>query len=359
MPSDRPTRMFVLAQPGLAGLVKRELAALPAVSKVTDLGNDGRSDVVLCEVAPGKERSLTRLRTVEDVFVELGRTLRSEGDKPHWIAARLWRPARAARAVQVWRSAAGGAARGGVTYRVVARVLQERAFKRTDLRRAVVSVVGKAERGWRLDDPAKLELWTLEYQRGKLIAGLRLSGAAMRQHGGRDAERSGALRPTVAAAMVSLAGAAAGDGDRSGGVLLDPCCGSGTILAEALAAGWQVEGRDIDGSAVRAARRNLGGSGSIAEGDARALDLPSASVDACVSNLPFGRQYTVQGDPGEWLQQVLGELARVTRPSGRIVLLVPELPRESRPASLRLVDRYPLRLLGAATTIWLLERRPD
>jgi hypothetical protein len=41
------------------------------------------------------------------------------------------------------------------------------------------------------------------------------------------------------------------------------------------------------------------------------------------------------------------------------VLLVPELPRESRPSVLRLVDRYPLRLLGAPTTIWNLERRPD
>lgn len=341
--------MFVLAQPGLAGLVKRELSALPAVSKVTDLGNDGRSDVVLCDVASGKERALTKLRLVEDVFVELGRTLRAEGDKPHWIAQRLWRPARATRAVQVWRSVTS--ARGGVTYRVVARVLQERAFKRTDLRRALGSVVDKAERGWRTADPAKLEIWTLEYQRGKLIAGLRLSGAGMRQHGGREAERSGALRPTVAAAMVSLAGGGGG-----GRVLLDPCCGSGTILAEARAAGWQVEGRDIDGSAIRVARRNVG-SGTIDEGDARSLDLPDASVDACVSNLPFGRQYATQGDPAEWLEEVLAELARVTRPSGRVVLLVPDLPRESRPRALRLVDRFPLRLLGAPTTIWHLERQ--
>ncbi|GAB3434088.1 hypothetical protein GCM10027569_84660 [Flindersiella endophytica] len=351
--------MFVLAQPGLAGLVKRELSSLPAVSKVTDLGNDGRSDVVLCDVVPGQERSLTKLRLVEDVFVELGRTLRAEGDKPHWIASRLWRPARASRATQVWRSVTS--ARGGVTYRVVARVLQERAFKRTDLRRALGSVVDKAERGWRTADPAKLEIWTLEYQRGKLIAGLRLSGSAMRQHGGRESERSGALRPTVAAAMVSLAGPSGGrssGGGRGagGGVLLDPCCGSGTILAEARAAGWQVEGRDIDGSAVRVARRNVG-AGTIAEGDARSLDLPAASVDACVSNLPFGRQYSVQGDSGEWLQEVLDELARVTRPSGRVVLLVPELPRESRPRVLRLVDRFPLRLLGAPTTIWHLERQ--
>ena len=65
----------------------------------------------------------------------------------------------------------------------------------------------------------------VEYQPGKIVAGLRVSDLRMRQHEGRDIERSGALRPTVAAAMVHLAG-------KPDGILLDPC-GSGTILAEA------------------------------------------------------------------------------------------------------------------------------
>jgi 23S rRNA G2445 N2-methylase RlmL len=68
-------------------------------------------------------------------------------------------------------------------------------------------------------------VWVVEYQPGKIVAGLRVSDLRMRQHEGRDIERSGALRPTVAAAMVHLAG-------KPDGILLDPC-GSGTILAEA------------------------------------------------------------------------------------------------------------------------------
>jgi tRNA G10 N-methylase Trm11 len=91
-------------------------------------------------------------------------------------------------------------------------------------------------------------------------------------------------------------------------------------------------------------------------GDARSLELADQSVAACVSNLPFGRQYSVQGDVHAWLQSVLREMARVTRPGGRAVLLVPQLPRAVVPETLRLRDRLHLRLLGTATTIWVFDR---
>jgi hypothetical protein len=42
---------------------------------------------------------ILRLRTTEDLFVEVGRTLRSEGDNPRWIAQRIWRPQRFQRAL--------------------------------------------------------------------------------------------------------------------------------------------------------------------------------------------------------------------------------------------------------------------
>ena len=59
-------------------------------------------------------------------------------------------------------------------------------------------------------------------------------------------------------------------------------------------------------------------------GDARRLALPDASAGASVSNLPFGRQYAVPGDPEDWLRLVLGELARVT--ADRCVVSVPWEP---------------------------------
>ena len=161
--------------------------------------------------------------------------------------------------------------------------------------------------------------------------------------------KSGAARfdPTVAAAMVGLAGEVRG-------LLLDPCCGSGTILGEAISEGWQALGSDIDPAAVRTARRNA--HVPIARADARRLPVADGSVGACVANLPFGRQYQVEGDPTVWLTEVLAEMARVTRPKGRVVVLAPDVAKRTLPKALRDVRRAPIVLLGTKTTIWSYER---
>ena len=131
-----------------------------------------------------------------------------------------------------------------MTFRVIARVLRENSFLRTELRNALGQTISRDKPRWRLGDPAQIEVWISEYKAGQFVAGLRLSDASMRQHGGRLIERPGALRPTVAAMMVRLAGEA-------GDALLDPCRGSGTILSEAVAVGWSsVTGCDLDPAAV-------------------------------------------------------------------------------------------------------------
>ncbi|SFD70414.1 TRM11 family SAM-dependent methyltransferase [Streptomyces aidingensis] len=340
------TRMFATAIPGLAPLVIRELNALQGI-EVTDSGFDGRSDFILFDVERGARDRVWSVHTVEDIFVEVGRTMRSSGDRPHWIAGRIWRPERVQRALSVWADEVRPLA-GSMTFRVIARVLQERSFKRTDLRRHVHNAVSSDKPKWKFADPAQVEVWISEYRQGRLVAGLRLSDVSMRQHEGREVERSGALRPTVAAAMITLAG-------EPSGTLLDPCCGSGTILLEAAGAGWTPEGSDIDPEAVEIARQNIP-EAPIRRADARDLDLADGSVGACVSNLPFGQQYEVQGNMQDWLHTVLTELSRVTQRGGRVILLAPSIPRSAVPATLHLRDRYPIRLLGTKTTIWAYDR---
>ena len=338
--------MFATAVPGLGPILARELAARPEVT-VHDSGFDGRSDIVLFDTDRNGRADVLTLGLTEDVFVEVGRTLRAEGDRPGWIAGRLWRPAPVQRALSVWAEEVRPLS-ASMSFRVISRVLQERSFLRTELRRELTSVVKRDRMKWRLADPAQIEVWVTEYTHGRLVAGLRLSDERMRQHDGRAVERPGALRPTVANAMVRLAGA-------PGGLLLDPCCGSGTLLTEALATGWQARGLDIDPEAVSTARQNAPAA-QVDVGDARQLPLPASAIDACVTNLPFGQQYAMQGDPRQWLRTVLGEMVRVARPGSGIVLLVPELPRTVVPPLLRLCDRFPIRLLGTKTTIWVLRR---
>jgi SAM-dependent methyltransferase len=343
--------MFVLTVPGLASLAASELAAVDGTA-VRATGSDGRADVLLVDVdRPGRGGDLLGLRLAEDVFAEVGRTLRSDGDRARWIAERIWRPERSARALTVW-SAARGPLRAALSFRVIARVHQEKSFLRTDLRRELTGVISKDRPRWRLADPADLEVWIEEYQPGRFVCGLRLSDERMRQHGGRRQERAGALRPAVAAAAVFLAGP-------PDGLLLDPCCGSGTILAEAAAAGWQARGLDIDPGAVEAARANVSAPSvtAISVGDVRSIDLPSEVAAACVSNLPFGQQFTVPGEMTSWLREALSEMTRVVRRGGRVVLLAPDLPAAAVPGRLTRTDRVKLRLLGTPASLWAFDRR--
>jgi 23S rRNA G2445 N2-methylase RlmL len=338
--------MFATCVPGLSRMLRRQLEQDDGI-ECTGTGFDGRVDLVFFEADRAGRETAMASRLAEDVFAETGRASRTGASGPGAVAALAWPPDGVQRALSVWADEVRPLS-GSMSFRVIARVLGESRFLRTDLRQAMTVAVGRDKPRWRTADPAQLEIWISEWHDGQYVAGLRLSGAQMRQHGGRGAERPGALRPTVAAAMVQLAGP-------PGGVLLDPCCGAGTILAEALAAGWKAEGTDIDSGAIEAATVNAPRA-RVQLGDARELLLPDDSVGACVSNVPFGRQFSVQGDQADWTAEVLGEMSRVTRSGGSVVLLCPELPRPAIPAALRLRKQVPLRLLGTAPSIWHFHR---
>jgi hypothetical protein len=54
----------------------------------------------------------------------------------------------------------------------------------------------------------------------------------------------------------------------------------------------------------------------------------------------------------DWLRAALSEMARVTQPGRRVVLLAPDISRDVTPPGLTLIKRVPIRLLGTKTTIW-------
>jgi SAM-dependent methyltransferase len=337
-------RFFALTVPGLGPLLRDELAGQLGANAVADVEHDGRSDVVPFRAAPAGP---VETRLSEDLFVELG-----TGDPAaalQRLVGQLWSARRYDEALP---AAAASVGRLGPRpgFRVVARLRSERGFLRTELRDELTRAVLRERPRWRPADPAPIELWALQTRPRRVRLGLRLSDRRMRQRSGREVERPGALRPVVAAAMLRLAGPAPGP-------VLDPCCGSGTIVREALEAGRRAIGADLSAEAVAAARANLPPAAVLLRADAVALPLRAAMMGAVVSNPPFGRRHPLVVEPSRWLRAAFDEFERVVARGGAIVLLQPRSAafRSAvlRPRASLLRSRHQIDLLGQRTTIWV------
>lgn len=103
--------------------------------------------------------------------------------------------------------------------------------------------------------------------------------------------------------------------------VLDVATGTGKQAFAFADAGAEVVGLDLSESMLRIARRKAGARTiTFQEGDARALPFADASFDrSCVS---FG----LHEMPASVRREALRELARVTRPDGRIVIVDYALP---------------------------------
>jgi putative N6-adenine-specific DNA methylase/tRNA (guanine6-N2)-methyltransferase len=135
-----------------------------------------------------------------------------------------------------------------------------------------------------------------------------------------------ALKPNVAYALLRLAHCEAPPK-----VVLDPFCGSGTILWEAGAL-WpdaRLIGNDWHAETLAGARDNAEAQAmtdrvTLHEADAWSLSetLDGQQVDLVVTNPPFGVRLGSSMDFGPFYRGVLEQLAAVLRPEGRVVMLV-------------------------------------
>jgi Putative RNA methylase family UPF0020 len=347
----RQTRLYATCVPGLGRMLRRQLDAIDGVA-TTGTGSDGRADIVFFEADRAGRAEALESRLTEAVFAETGRASRAAGAGAAAVAGLAWPAGAVQRALSVWAEEVRPLA-GSMSFRVVARVRSEARFRRTDLRQAMTAVISRDRPRWKTADPAQIEIWISEFHDGQYAAGLRLRIADTDQDGDDKPRASDRLPATVAAAMVDFAGRPAAGGPA--GTLLDPCCNVGTILGEALVAGWAAEGYDIAERAVEAAARHAPAA-RVELGDARELLLPDACVGACVSRLPAGRQSRAPGEWQDFAATVLTEMSRVTRSGGAVVVLAPEIPRLAIPAALRLRRQLPIRLLGTGLKIWVFHR---
>lgn len=142
----------------------------------------------------------------------------------------------------------------------------------------------------------------------------------------RKREREGSLPPTIGAAMAFIAK------PQENETMLDPCCGSGTLLAEIY--GLQskigkVTGFDLDPEAIKVARENLRKipQAEAFTGDGTLTGRPDGTIDLVMANLPFGKQFGKKEDNPALYTAMVKEMVRLAKkPSFRAVLLTSDVP---------------------------------
>lgn len=155
---------------------------------------------------------------------------------------------------------------------------------------------------------------------------VRLSPRPLATRAWRVCNLEGALNATVAHAMILLAK------PRPQEIVLNPACGSGTLLVERLAASaaGRLIGCDTSPHALACARANVSAAGSsdrieLYPWDARALPLPERSVDVLYSDLPFGQLVGSHRENIQLYPLILQEAARVARQAAPFVVITQEV----------------------------------
>jgi tRNA (guanine10-N2)-dimethyltransferase len=125
----------------------------------------------------------------------------------------------------------------------------------------------------------------------------------------------GVMLPRTARAVVNLSLVRWGEG------LYDPFCGTGGILGEAGLVGASPLGSDADPAMIAGCRLNFP-SAPLFLADAAALPVRTGSLDAVVTDLPYGQSSWIRDRSLDQLYPpALGEIHRVLRPGRRAVVV--------------------------------------
>ncbi len=333
------TQVFALTTRGLEAVSASEMAALPGV-QVQQVAY--RRITATCrDAAP-----LLALRTVDDVFLDLGAWSglarhRDALSKLRQQATRLdLRPALAV--CSALRSFSSPPC-----FSLTVNFVGKRNYTGDEIKQVCATAIS-ARHGWRYtpdDDVADLNVRVFIEHESAWI-GVRLGARPLHRRSYKLDHVPGSLKPPVAAAMLRLAGLA------PGARLLDPCCGAGTLLIEASLSGAKAMGGDISSEVLAAARANGAAANvplRLCRWDARRLPLPDGSVDAVISNPPWGRAVATGMDVGAFCRQFCAEARRVLAPDGRVVLLTSALPADF--PGLRLDTALEISLFGQTPAI--------
>ncbi|MEM0042500.1 MAG: THUMP domain-containing protein [Thermofilaceae archaeon] len=144
--------------------------------------------------------------------------------------------------------------------------------------------------------------------------------------------------------------------------LIDPFCGSGTVVVEACLRGLEAVGLDIDLRAAKGACLNLAlfscsARGHIVVGDATRPPFRAGAFRAIATNPPYGRILATTEPSLELARSMLNEGARITTHDAVYTLVLPS-PLNLSEEGFH-VEAYPVRVHGKLTRYFTVVRRRD
>lgn len=259
------------------------------------------------------------------------------------------------------------AAPGAVRYRLD---VEGRPLPREVLLSLVAAVREAARPLGLIDDPGRYDI-QLVLELGARTAGLHVhpTFAADTRFAYRRGHSGAGVEPAVAACLARLAGAPSLAGSAAS-VVVDPTCGSGTLLIERglRDPGAALIGIDASTAALRTAEQNaetagLGRRVRLVHGDA----ADAANWQHCslaLANLPFGRRTRLSEEQLAALyDSIVSNIARFVVPGGRALLYTTEarlvtacLPRYA--GRLSLLEERRIATSGLVATALVLSRLP-
>lgn len=213
---------------------------------------------------------------------------------------------------------------GAASFRVTTKRIGQHDFTSIDVQRtAGAALVAQYNR------PVDLENYALNvrvdvFEQFCLVS-IQLTQTSLSKRFARRYRPRAALKTPVAYAMLQFAGLLKGSG-----AVLDPFCGSGTILIEAaeVNSALQLYGSDLFPEAIQGVRANLDQLGmqdriDIRQADARALTrhFPAGAFRAIVTNPPYGVTLGQHLDFRRFYYHFLMEAGKVLVDKGMLVML--------------------------------------
>jgi tRNA (guanine6-N2)-methyltransferase len=313
-----PAKLFITTNPGLEDVVKEEFTALlqaadmpPVDIRLKPFGFGGQVWVEGGERQAMEKLALT-LRSVHHVLTPLHRFEIPAIDGLQYIEAQV-----EALAIADMETAQ--------TFRVTSRRSGTHDFGSMDIQRRAGAALWR-HYGCAVD----LENFDINVRvdvfENICLVGYQLTQKSLSKRYQRRFQPRVALKASVAYALLHFARVES-DKDKK---LLDPFCGSGTILFEAaqLFPQMSIYGCDIDHRVVECARGNAEDVGleqriDLRQGDARELDksFPDERFDYVVTNPPYGVRFGQHLNFERFYTRVLQQIWHLLQPGGRLVLI--------------------------------------